>query len=98
MKIILIIYILGGVALFFLQDYILFRPVPLKKDYLYNFTAKHKEINIPVAENSNLNIVQFLPADSLAKGILLYFHGNKKIFPGMRSTHLILLIMVTRFG
>ena len=78
MKIILIIYILGGVALFFLQDYILFRPVPLKKDYLYNFTAKHKEINIPVAENSNLNIVQFLPADSLAKGILLYFHGNKK--------------------
>ena len=45
-KIILVVYILGGVALYFLQDYILFRPVPLKKDYNYNFPEKHKEINI----------------------------------------------------
>lgn len=77
-RIILIVYILGGVALYFLQDYILFRPVPLKKDYNYNFPEKHKEINIPVTENSNLNIVQFLPQDSLSKGVVLYFHGNKK--------------------
>lgn len=77
-KIIFVIYVLGGVALFFLQDYILFRPVPLKKDHKYNFSQKHAEVNIPVSENSNLNIVQFLPADSLFKGIVLYFHGNKK--------------------
>jgi len=77
-KIIFVIYVLVGVALYFLQDYILFRPVPLKKEDSYNFPEKHKEINIPVTENSNLNIVQFLPADSLPKGVVLYFHGNKK--------------------
>ena len=78
LKIIIAIYIIGGVALYFLQDYILFRPVTLKKDHKYDFTEKHTEINIPVSENSNLNIVQFLPADTVNKGVVLYFHGNKK--------------------
>ena len=78
MKIIIAIYVIFGVALYFLQDYILFRPVTLKKDHKYDFTEKHKEINIPVSKNSNLNIVQFLPADTLPKGVVLYFHGNKK--------------------
>jgi len=77
-KIIAVIYVLGGIALYFLQDYILFRPVTLKKDHAYNFSDKHKEVNIPVTENSNLNIVQFYSTDSLTKGVVLYFHGNKK--------------------
>jgi len=78
LKIIIIIYIIGGTALYFLQDYILFRPVTLKKDHKYDFAEKHKEVNIPVNENSNLNIVQFLPGDTITKGVVLYFHGNKK--------------------
>jgi pimeloyl-ACP methyl ester carboxylesterase len=78
LKIIIIIYIIGGAALYFLQDYILFRPVTLKKDHKYAFAEKHKEVNIPVNENSNLNIVQFLPVDTITKGVILYFHGNKK--------------------
>ena len=78
LKIFAVIYIMGGLALYFLQDYILFRPVTLKKEHKYEFTEKHKEVNIPVSENSNLNIVQFLPADSIVKGVILYFHGNKK--------------------
>lgn len=77
-KIIIAIYIIGGVAFYFLQDYILFRPVTLKKDHAYDFPEKHKEVNIPVSEKSNLNIVQFLPADTVSKGVVLYFHGNKK--------------------
>lgn len=76
--ILLVIYIAGAVALYFLQDYILFHPVTLKRDQKYEFTEKHKEVNIPVTENSNLNIVQFLPADTTSKGVVLYFHGNKK--------------------
>ena len=77
-RIIAIIYILGGVALYFLQDYILFRPVTLKKDHNYDFPEKHRDINIPVNESSNLNIVQFLSTDTITKGVVLYFHGNKK--------------------
>ena len=77
-KIFLVIYILGGIALYFLQDYILFRPVSLKRDHNYDFPEKHKDINIPVNENSNLNIVQFLSGDTITKGVVLYFHGNKK--------------------
>ena len=77
-KILAIVYVLGGVALYFLQDYILFHPVTLKRDHNYNFPEKHKEINIPISENSNLNIVQFFSTDTTTKGVVLYFHGNKK--------------------
>jgi len=78
LKIIVIIYILGGIALYFLQDYILFHPVTLKRDHKYDFPEKNKEINIPITENSNLNIVQFFSTDTVTKGVVLYFHGNKK--------------------
>lgn len=77
-KILAVIYVLGGVALYFLQDYILFHPVTLKKDHNYDFPEKHKDINIPITENSNLNIVQFFSTDTVTKGVVLYFHGNKK--------------------
>jgi pimeloyl-ACP methyl ester carboxylesterase len=77
-KILAIVYVLSGVALYFLQDYVLFHPVSLKKDYNYDFPEKHKDINIPITENSNLNIVQFFSTDTITKGVVLYFHGNKK--------------------
>lgn len=77
-KILVVIYVVGGVALYFLQDYILFHPVSLKKEHKYDFTEKHKDINIRINENSNLNIVQFFSTDTITKGVVLYFHGNKK--------------------
>lgn len=77
-RIIAIIYILGGVALYFLQDYILFHPVTLNRDHDYDFPEKHKDINIPINEQSNLNIVQFFSTDTATRGVVLYFHGNKK--------------------
>lgn len=77
-KILVVIYVLGGVVLYFSQDYILFHPVTLKKDHNYDFPEKHKDINIPITENSNLNIVQFFSTDAVTKGVVLYFHGNKK--------------------
>jgi len=77
-KILAIVYVLGGVALYFLQDYVLFHPVTLKRDHKYDFPEKNKEINIPITENSNLNIVQFFSTDTVTKGVVLYFHGNKK--------------------
>lgn len=77
-KILAIVYVVIGIALYFLQDFILFHPVTLKRDHKYDFPEKNKEINIPITENSNLNIVQFFSTDTVTKGVVLYFHGNKK--------------------
>ncbi len=72
-----LIYTLVGIAFYSLQDRILFHPVSLNKYHNYGFTEKHKEINIPLTHESNLNIVQFLSTDSVTRGVVLYFHGNK---------------------
>jgi pimeloyl-ACP methyl ester carboxylesterase len=77
-KILAVIYVAGGVALYFLQDAILFHPVSLKRDYNYDFPQKHKDINIPIDEETNLNIIQFFSTDTITRGVVLYFHGNKK--------------------
>ncbi|HLF44944.1 MAG TPA: alpha/beta hydrolase [Chitinophagaceae bacterium] len=77
-KIAALIYVLGAIALYFLQDAILFRPKSLKSTYKYDFPEKHEDINIPVNDNSNLNIIRFFSTDTITKGAVLYFHGNKK--------------------
>jgi pimeloyl-ACP methyl ester carboxylesterase len=77
-RIIIIIYGAIGIVLYYLQDYILFHPGQLNRNKSYGFTVPHKEVNIPYSANSTINIVQFLVPDSLEKGVVLYFHGNKK--------------------
>lgn len=77
-KLILIVYIITGIAIYFLQDMIMFHPVQLKHDEKYNFSEPHKEVNIPINDQSNLSVVQFTTKDSLPRGVVLYFHGNKR--------------------
>lgn len=77
-KIVVIVYCAVGIILYYLQDYILFRPVQVARDKKYQFAVPHKEVNIPYTQNSTINIVQFLPPDTTKKGVVLYFHGNKK--------------------
>jgi uncharacterized protein len=79
-KVIVLLYSIIGIALFYLQDYLLFRPLPLKKNEQYNFMNKYtKEINIPYDKGTRLNIIEFKPqVDSLTKGVVLYFHGNRE--------------------
>lgn len=76
-QVIALIYIALGVLLFFLQDIIIFHPKKLPADYKYSFDIPFREINIPVNEKKNLNIVQFTVPDTSRKGIVLYFHGNR---------------------
>jgi len=78
LRIVIIIYCVVGIALYYLQDHILFHPVQINPKQPYEFTAPHKELNIPYSASSTINIVQFLVPDSLEKGVVLYFHGNKK--------------------
>ncbi len=77
-KIVAIIYISGGIALYFLQDAILFHPVTLNRTYSYNFPEPHKDINIPIDSKDTLNLVDFASTDTIARGVVLYFHGNKR--------------------
>jgi hypothetical protein len=73
-----IVYLSIGIVFYFLQEAILFHPVSLKKNARYSFSAPHDEINIPVNKHSSLNVVRFFSTTSVTKGIVLYFHGNKK--------------------
>lgn len=77
-KIILLIYVLLGIGLYYFQENILLHPVSHPEGYAYTFNVPFKEVNIPINKKENLNIIQFLPGDSLRKGVVLYFHGNMK--------------------
>jgi alpha-beta hydrolase superfamily lysophospholipase len=77
-KVIVLLYCLIGIALYYLQDYILFHPEPLSKKYKYQFLEKHDEINIFFNKQTTLNVIRFKTNDSLPKGVVLYFHGNRK--------------------
>ena len=78
LKVFIIIYCLIGIVLYYVQDYLVLLPTPLPKDYSYNFDLPYKEVNLPYDAKTNINLIQFLPADSNIKGVVLYFHGNRK--------------------
>ncbi|MEJ7610895.1 MAG: alpha/beta fold hydrolase [Ferruginibacter sp.] len=75
-KIILLIYATIGIALYYLQEKFLFHPVRLSSDYQYKFDQPFKEINLPFNETDTLSMVKFFPADTLRKGVVVYYHGN----------------------
>jgi len=78
LKIAAVVYILCGTGLYFFQEKILFHPGELPADYRFNFRQPFKEIDLAVNAEKNLSIVQFTVPDSVCKGVVLYFHGNRK--------------------
>ena len=77
-QIIALIYIMVGVALYFLQDKFIFHPKKLPADYAYQFDIPFREIDLAVTTDKNLSIIQFTVPDSVRRGIVLYFHGNRE--------------------
>ena len=73
-----IIYVIAGAALYFFQDKLLFHPQKLDAAHHFQFSQPFKEINLPVSEEKTLNIIQFTVPDSIRKGLVLYFHGNRQ--------------------
>jgi hypothetical protein len=72
-----IIYCLGGLALYLLQEKLLFHPEPLPIGHAYKFDQPHEEVNIPLSSDDNLSFVKFFADSSKPRrGIVLYFHGN----------------------
>ncbi len=78
LKITAIIYVALGTAFYFLQDFILFHPVTLKRNTKFEFRQPYKDINIPLNEKDTINLVDFAATDSIKRGVVLYFHGNKR--------------------
>jgi len=77
LKIFLLAYCLVGIAVYYLQDYFIFHPVPLANGYNYVFNQRHNGLNIAYNDKANISIVQFPGKQKNLKGVVLYFHGNK---------------------
>lgn len=71
---IVVIYLIGGIILYLIQDKILFHPKPLSKDHRFLFEQPFEEINV-LFQNHNLNIVKF-KSSGVRRGIVLFYHGN----------------------
>ena len=76
-KAVVLLYCAVGIALFYLQDYFLFHSTVLLRDYQYQFNTPFKEVDIPFNKTDTLNMVQFFPAGSIRRGVVIYLHGNK---------------------
>ena len=77
-KVIIIIYCTIGIILFYLQDKFIFLPKKLSTDHVFKLHEPFAEITIPVNQEDTLNMVKFFPKDSLRKGVVIYYHGNKE--------------------
>lgn len=71
-----IIYCLVGIALYYLQEKIIFHPKPVAFTDKFSIERAFREINIPYDQQANLSIVKFEVPQQKRKGALLYFHGN----------------------
>jgi hypothetical protein len=55
----------------------MFHPRPLASDHKFIFPGKFEELNIPINSTDTINLVKFFPQLVPAKGLIIYFHGNR---------------------
>lgn len=76
----ILLYCVIGIAWYYGQEKMLFHPVAIARNHAFTFSQPSRELNIPFDSSTNISVVQFpatdRPADSPAKGVVLYFHGN----------------------
>lgn len=78
LNILLVIYLLVGVAAYLFQDRFLFHPEVIAEEKKFSFHVPYREVNVVLDEDYTMNVVQFLANDSVARGVVLYLHGNRK--------------------
>lgn len=79
---ILAIYLAISIALYYLQDYMLFKPEKLPKDFLFDYENQEtKEYNLETRDGATINGVRFFPKGE-SKGVVLYLKGNSKSIKG----------------
>lgn len=76
------IYIVISIALYYLQDYMLFRPEKLPKDFQFHYKNQSiKEYNLETRDGAIINGIRFFPKGE-SKGLVLYLKGNSKSIKG----------------
>ena len=78
LKIGVLLYSLIGIILYYLQEYFLFHPEKLDSNYAYHFDGPFEELKIPGNQTDTISLVKFFPVDSVRRGVVLYYHGNKQ--------------------
>jgi uncharacterized protein len=77
-KVVALLYGSIGIALYYLQEKFLFHPVSLPRDYRYKFAMPFEEDELALSKTDTMSYVRFYPSDSMRKGVVLYFHGNRE--------------------
>ena len=80
--IIIAIYLALSILLYYLQDYFLFKPEKLPKDFQFYYENQNtEEHNLETRDGAIINGVLFKPKGE-SKGIVLYLKGNSKSIKG----------------
>jgi len=79
---VLAIYIVISIALYYIQDYVLFKPEKLPADFQFNYdNQKTKEYNLETRDGAVINGLRFFPKGE-SKGVVIYLKGNSKSIKG----------------
>ena len=80
--IIAIAYVVISVALYFLQDYFLFKPEKLPEDFQFYYDNQEtEEHNLETRDGAIINGLLFKPKNK-SRGLVLYLKGNSKSIKG----------------
>lgn len=75
------VYILISIMLYYLQDYFLFKPEKLPRDFQFSYEHQQvAEYNLQTPDGANINGLHF--AVENPKGVVLYLKGNSKSIKG----------------
>nr|WP_299382085.1 alpha/beta fold hydrolase [Allomuricauda sp.] len=81
MLFVLAVYVLISVLLYFLQDYFLFKPEKLSKDFQFYYDNQEtEEYNIETRDGAVINGLRFKTDNP--KGVVFYLKGNSKSIKG----------------
>ena len=99
LKVLLLLYGVIGIAVYYLQDTLLFHPVPVDKQTVYHFTQPYNEVDLNYNKETNLNIIQFRSiTPDTPRGVVLIFMVIKRTCVIMHLTPRTLPHGVTRCG
>ncbi len=80
-KMVILVYCVIGIVFYNIQDRFILHPTKIEAGKAYAFKQPFNELNLNYDTATNLNVVEFKatdrPADSLAKGVVLFFHDGR---------------------
>ncbi|THV58007.1 alpha/beta fold hydrolase [Flagellimonas alvinocaridis] len=75
------VYLLSSILLYYLQDYFLFKPEKLPKDFQFYYDNQEiEEYNVETRDGATINGLRFKSRDP--KGVVFYLKGNSRSIKG----------------